>query len=148
MWLPGNQLAGKILRLITSAEGQIASLFKQKPLTLLWVALASGLIWLLSVAEYWLALSTFGAQLGLLQAVLALTAARLAFLTPLPGGLGALEAGQMLAMQALGFSPALGLSISLWIRLRDVALGALGLWLGALLSDHHSELPLPSQAGD
>jgi uncharacterized protein (TIRG00374 family) len=134
--------------LAASTENQIASLFRHKPQAIPWVLGASGLIWSISLVEYWLALSLFGAQLTALQAVLALTAARLAFLTPLPGGLGALEAGQVLAMQALGYGPALGFSISLWIRLRDVMLGGLGLWLGAALSQRRPAEPMPAQAGD
>ena len=42
----------------------------------------------------------------------------------------AIEAGLALAATALGLSPAAGLSMSLLIRLRDVTLGLVGLWLG------------------
>jgi uncharacterized membrane protein YbhN (UPF0104 family) len=63
-----------------------------------------------------------------MQTVSALTAARLAFLTPLPSGLGALEASQVLAMQALGLEPTFGISISLLIRLRDILFGMVGFW--------------------
>jgi hypothetical protein len=40
----------------------------------------------------------------------------------------------VLAMQAMGFSPAVGISLSLLIRARDVVLGGFGLWLGGVLS--------------
>jgi uncharacterized membrane protein YbhN (UPF0104 family) len=49
----------------------------------------------------------------------------------MPGGLGALEAGQTLAVSALGFEPSFGISISLLIRARDLFLGGAGLWLAA-----------------
>ena len=49
---------------------------------------------------------------------------------PLPGGLGTVEAAQMLALTQLGFDPAIGLSASLLIRGRDVLLGLAGLWWG------------------
>ena len=81
-------------------------------------------------------------------AIISLTAARIAFLTPLPGGLGALEASQVFAMGALGFNPALGISISLWIRSRDVLLALLGLGLAGMFSNQSIAQPLPSQAGD
>jgi hypothetical protein len=68
------------------------------------------------------------------QAITALTAARLAFLLPIPAGLGTLEAGQVWAMGVMGFNPAAGLSISLLIRARDAALAAFGLWWGGALS--------------
>jgi glycosyltransferase 2 family protein len=143
-----------ILDVTRSAEEQIHSLFRQKPATVVWVVGASALIWLLSLAEYWLALRVLGAQLDLWQVVAALTVSRLAFLTPMPGGLGALEAGQMLALGSMGFNPAIGLAISLWIRVRDTSLGLIGLWWGAALiqktssRSHQSIHPLPSQAGD
>ena len=68
------------------------------------------------------------------QSVVVLPAARVAFLLPVPAGLGALEAGQVLAMQALGINPAVGIGLSLLIRSRDIIFGGLGLWWGGLQS--------------
>jgi uncharacterized protein (TIRG00374 family) len=146
--------AQAIVDVTHTAEGQLHALFRRKPLAVFWVVGTSVLIWLLSLAEYWLALWVLGAQLDLWQAVAALTASRLAFMTPVPGGLGALEAGQMLALGSMGFNPAIGLAISLWIRARDTALGLLGLWWGAGLMDksageaYQPVGSLPAQAGD
>jgi hypothetical protein len=39
-----------------------------------------------------------------------------------------------MAMGLIGVNPALGVSLSLIIRLRDVILGGLGLWLGGVYS--------------
>ena len=75
-----------------------------------------------------------GVSLTFDQTIVALTAARLAILFPLPGGLGALEASQVLAMTVLELNPAVGLSLSLLIRVRDVLLGSLGLWWGGVKS--------------
>lgn len=129
-----RRLAGSTCRLahlIDEAERRIADLLRLRPRALIWVGLAAGLIWLLALSEYWLALQVLGARLDLSQTITALTAARLAFLTPLPGGAGALEAGQVFALRELGFGPALGLAISLWIRLRDACVGGLGVAFGA-----------------
>lgn len=135
--------------LIVSTERQIATLFHHQPLTILWVLFLSGFIWVLLLAEYWLTLRFLGVQLNLMQTIGALTAARIAFLTPLPGGIGALEASQVIAMQALGLHPALGISVSLLIRARDLTLGGIGLWLAAALSKERSTVePLPVQVGD
>jgi uncharacterized protein (TIRG00374 family) len=119
---------------LAETEVQITALLKRSPMTVLWIVPLSGLIWLLMLGEYMLTLLFLGARVDPLQALIALTAARLAFLTPLPGGLGALEASQALALGALGFSPALGISVSLLIRGRDIAFGLIGLWWGALLT--------------
>ncbi|MCU0489297.1 MAG: flippase-like domain-containing protein [Anaerolineales bacterium] len=117
--------------LVTATEGQIAHFF-QDHLTTAFAALAiSGLVWLAMVFEYRLMTAFLGANLNLSQAIAGFTATRLAFLTPLPGGVGLLEASQALALQAFGFSQAAGLSISLLIRSRDILIGLFGLWLGA-----------------
>jgi uncharacterized membrane protein YbhN (UPF0104 family) len=100
------------------------------------------------VLEYWLALNFLGIPASLPQAVAVLTAASVAFLFPLPGGLGALEASQVLAMQALGFTSAAGLSVSLVIRVRDIFLGVLGILWGAVLARRQSRAGLPVQATD
>jgi hypothetical protein len=138
----------RLKALAQETESQITALMQGKPRAVLAVGLASLWIWALSLAEYWLAARVFGAPLSLGQAVIALTAARLAFLTPAPGGLGALEAGQALAFQALGYSPAVGLALSLWIRLRDIALGGLGFAWGALLAQSDPVFSLSSEIGD
>jgi uncharacterized protein (TIRG00374 family) len=139
---------GRFSPYIASAERQISSFFRSRPLVILWIMLLSGLMWALLLFEYWLTLHFLGSNLTLIQAIGALTAARLAFLTPLPGGLGALEASQVFAMQALGLHPALGISVSLLIRARDLTLGALGLWLVATFSRTFTSKPLPFRAGD
>ena len=131
--------------LIASTERQISALFRHQPVTILAAILISGFIWVLLMVEFWLTIRFLGVDLNLYQLIIALTAARLAFLTPLPGGLGALEASQVFAMQALGFSPAVGLSASLLIRARDLSLGAIGLWLGAAYTRSQTATPVASE---
>ena len=138
----------KIHPFVSSTERQISALFRRRPLTIIAILLLSALIWAFMIAEYWLMLTFLGIELDWVQAVIGLAAARLAFLTPIPGGLGALEASQVLVASALGASPAIGISVSLLIRLRDTLLGGLGLWWGALLLGRSPFLSLPSQAGD
>ena len=100
---------------------------------------------MLLLAEYWLTLRFLGVQLNLSQTIGALAAARIAFLTPLPGGIGALEASQVIVLQALGFHPAMGISVSLLIRARDLTLGGIGLWWAAVLSRKRIVEPLPER---
>jgi len=143
------QRHGLILRLTratASAEGQISQFCRRKPLAVFAASLLSALILGVMTLEYWLSLRFLNIQVSLPQAVAALTAARIAFLFPLPGGLGALEASQMLAMEALGLNPALGLSISLLIRGRDIILGGLGILWGGVLTRQRARVSVPSQA--
>jgi uncharacterized protein (TIRG00374 family) len=133
---------------LNQVEQQIATFCRQKPKVLAQAILFSGLIWVILVLEYRLTLNYLGIDLNLLQSIAVLTAARLAFLLPLPGGVGALEAGLVLAMQAMGNSPAAGISISVLIRSRDVLLGASGLWLAGMLTRRKRAYFFSSQVGD
>ena len=63
------------------------------------------------------------------QVVASWTMSWLAFLVPLPGGLGALEASQVFALGAFGVSAASALGVTLLIRARDLLIGGLGLLL-------------------
>ena len=127
-WLPKAQA------IALSAESQIAQFCKGHPWALVQALFLSFMIWAALVLEFGLALRFLGLRLELPQIIVLLTAARLAFLLPIPAGLGTLEAGQVLATQALGLNPVVGISLSLLIRARDTGLGALGLWWGGVLS--------------
>ncbi len=133
---------------IQSVEIQIASFIQDHPKKIIFALTLSVITWILLVLEYWLAVLFLGINLSLVQAIIVLTAARIAFLSPMPGGLGALEAGQVLAMHALGVNPVSGISISLLIRVRDLFLGGIGLWLGGILTRQRSDKLLLSSAGD
>jgi uncharacterized protein (TIRG00374 family) len=124
----------RVTGLVRTSERQAADVCRQHPGTLWLAVLVSMVSWLLMVAEYWLVLHFLGATLTAAQTIIALTAARVAILFPLPGGLGALEASQVLAMQLLGLDPAIGLSLSLLIRARDIMFGGVGLWWGGVKS--------------
>ena len=89
--------------------------------------------WILLLMEYGLMMRFLGIELDLLQTIAVLTIARFSFLIPLPGALGALEVGQVLALNALGYSSAQGFSLALLIRARDLVFGAAGLLLGSVL---------------
>jgi uncharacterized protein (TIRG00374 family) len=132
---------------LSASEAQLVFVFQQKPLALIPVISTSALTWLLVIAEYWLMIYFLGETLTGVQVISLLTAARIAFLLPSPGGLGTLEASQVLVMGAFGLSPILAISTSLLIRGRDIALGSLGLWIGAVLTQRQA-VNLPSQAGD
>ena len=140
-----NETLIRLSRAAASAEGQISQFCRQKPLVVVGASLFSLLSGCAMLLEYWVTLTFLGIQVNLFQAIAVLTAALIAFLFPLPGGLGALEASQVLAMTALGFSPALGLSASLLIRARDISLGGLGLLWAAVLARRGTPAILPTE---
>ncbi len=135
-WLPVSKAIPRLhntARLITTSETQVADFCQTQPQILTIVILISGLVWVGLVFEYWLAIHFLGQTLTLTQIVSIMAAARLALLFPLPGGLGVFEAGQVIVMEAMGLNPALGISMALIIRIRDVVFGGLGLLWGGVL---------------
>jgi hypothetical protein len=127
-----KRFKSKFVSGLQAAEHQLGELVQQRPRLFLEGLLCSALVWGGLFYEFWLALDFLGLRLDLSQLVLIVTAGRVALLAPTPGALGALEASQMLAVQALGFDPAFGLSLGLLIRARDVLFALVGLMFGGL----------------
>ena len=128
-------------RLVGEAETLAGDFCRQKPVALLAAVAISLLTWALMVLEYYLLLNFLGLSVSLPQAIAGLTAARLAFLAPTPGGLGTLEFSQVLASEALGFGLVSGLTVSLVIRARDLLFGAAGFSLAAMFLKKSSIRP-------
>lgn len=113
---------------VEESEIQVGRYFRRAPRAFILAVVVTLAGWSILILEYWLMISFLGIDLSLPQLVAALTAARISILMFLPAGLGALEASQATVFSLLGFDPAVGISASLLIRLRDMALGLLGLW--------------------
>ena len=128
-WLKVDWL-GEMETAVAHSEAQMNSLCQKNPGAIIGSIGISCLSWVLMIAEFYGMVTFLGVPLTFAQLIALLTAARLAFLLPLPGGLGTLEASQVWALGLLGLNPAAGISLSLLIRLRDVSLGLLGLWWG------------------
>jgi len=121
----------KWMRLIIVSE-RMASAFTRRHLNSLLAALGFSLLsWAGMAAEYFMMAGFLQAQLSAEQTLVALTAALFAFLMPLPGGLGALEASQVYVMTRFGHPAAIGIGISLLMRTRDILNGGLGLLLAS-----------------
>jgi uncharacterized protein (TIRG00374 family) len=131
---PNHARLHRIRNTLMETEKLVSEFCQKNTIDLLAAAALSIGIWILMILEFSLMLQFLGASLSLAQVLIALTAARLAFLLPLPAGLGTLEAGQVMAMGLIGVNPVVGISLSLLIRVRDVLLGGLGLWLGGSYS--------------
>jgi uncharacterized protein (TIRG00374 family) len=119
----------KWMRLIIVSERMAGMFTRRHPRALLTALGFSLFAWVGMAAEYFMMADFLQAQLSAEQTLAALTAALFAFLMPLPGGLGALEASQVYVMTAFGHSAAIGIGISLIMRARDILNGGLGLLL-------------------
>jgi uncharacterized membrane protein YbhN (UPF0104 family) len=123
----------KGMRLVFVSE-RMAAAFCRRHLRAL---LAAAGVSLLAVAgilvEYVLMLEFLGMRVSSLQALVGLTALQLAFLIPLPGGLGAMEASQVLALGFIGQPASAAIALTLLQRARDLLNGGFGLILAGLL---------------
>lgn len=116
-----------ILSILQQAEWEVGHFCRTYPRQFLWVMLISVLGFLLLFVEYGLTLRFLGLSLTFSQLLTAFTIARLSLFVPTPGAIGAVEAGQIVAFQALGLDPAIALSLTLLSRLRDISLGLWGM---------------------
>ena len=120
------------LRLVIVSE-HLAALFCRRHFRAMLAAIGVSLLsWAGMVLEYHWMLTFLSADLSLQQTLAALAVVRLSFLAPLPAGLGALEASQVFAATAFGLPAALGISLSLLMRGRDILLGGMGLLIAAV----------------
>lgn len=127
-WLPALDLGDKVRQ----AEIIAGDFWRMHRPALALAVLSSLLSWALMLSEYYLLLRFMGIVVSGWELLAMLTAARLAILLPFPGGLGALEIGQLLAFDILGYGPEAGVAAALVIRARDVLIAGLGLTIGAL----------------
>lgn len=116
---------------LEAGEQHVGDYYRRAPRAFALAVLVSVIGWVFIITEYWLMVQFLGITMTLPQLVTSLTAARMSGFLLLPAGLGALEFSQTFAFGLLGLDPAIGLSASLLIRLRDSLVGAFGLWWGS-----------------
>jgi hypothetical protein len=117
----------KTTRFISASE-KLAAMFCRRYLSSLLLAIfVSLLAGACMVTEFGLITLFLQIHLSAAQVIAAWTAGWLAFLIPLPGGLGALEASQVFALGAFGIPSASAISVTLLMRGRDLLIGGLGL---------------------
>jgi len=126
---PFIQKKNKAIRLIFVAE-RMASSFCRKHFGALLLSLGASVLAMLGIVlEYYLMINFLGMQLSAVQTFAALTSMQIAFLMPLPGGLGALEASQVFALGAFGQTASAAIGLTLLMRARDILNGGIGLLL-------------------
>lgn len=117
----------KFTRFVSASERMAGAFCRRHLSSLLSAIFVSLLAGIGMVSEYFFITSFLQVQLSFGQTIAAWTAGWLAFLVPLPGGLGALEASQVFALGVFGIPAASGISVTLLIRARDLLIGGLGL---------------------
>ena len=129
-WIaPASPTAGRLLQAIVAGEAMAESLLAAHRCPFLLANLFSLGFWLGAFIEVWLMSAFMGHLLSFWQLTAIITTARLAFLTPLPAGLGVLESALPWLTATLGLGSTLGLSLCLLIRCRDILFNVAGLGL-------------------
>jgi uncharacterized protein (TIRG00374 family) len=126
-WLTSRKWFQRMLHAVAGSEDEIIRLCAHNKPAIIGASVVSALSWVLVVGEYGLALAFLGSPLPPNEVMALVLAARAAILLPTPGGLGAVEASQMIVTQALGYDPSIGLGVSVLIRARDLAFATVGI---------------------
>ena len=143
LMIHGKYPVSAILRRITNkkfarfifASERMAGAFCRRHLFSLLAALAVSVLAAVGmVTEFFLITTFLQIDLSLSQTIAAWTAGWLAFLVPVPAGLGALEASQVFAFGVFGISAASAISVAFWMRGRDLLIGGLGLLFAGRLA--------------
>jgi len=123
-WIGWQKGVPNLVAALQAGERQAAGILTDRLYG--WYAFGGLLQWSGFLVELWMIYAFLGTALGLYALVTVAVAARLAFLLPLPGGLGALEAGQMLALTSLGGDPAAAAAACGIMRVRDLVMVSIG----------------------
>ena len=126
---PPTGFAGRLLEATMQGEILTEALLRRHRLAFLLANLCSLGHWLGVFIEFWLMAALLGHSLSFSQLLTVVIAARLAFLTPLPAGLGVLESALPWVTAALGMGSVPGLGLCILIRVRDILFSLAGLGL-------------------
>ncbi len=129
-WLTAPAWLHRTATVVIESEAHAAQLCREQPRVVFGALLITLVGWGLMVVEFGYAARALGQPLSLAQVIMVLMAARIAYLLPMPAGIGTFETSMILAFRWLHFDPAVGVALTLLIRGRDLLLGGLGLWLG------------------
>lgn len=125
--LPFVPQKSRAVRFLYAAERMAGTFCQRHPRALLGALAASLLAGAAILADYALMLAFLQIPLPFWRIVAGWMAGWLAFLMPLPGGLGALEASQVFALGMFGVPAASALAVTLLMRGRDILVGGAGL---------------------
>ncbi len=142
--IPGLRSDSRFVRMVSVSE-RMAARFCRKHTGALFGAIGASFLSVVGIGvEYLLMAKFLGVQLTLIELFAALAFLQLAFLVPLPGGLGAMEASQVFVFGVFGAPAAVAISLALLQRARDILNGGVGLLIAGRGISFLGGLFLPS----
>jgi uncharacterized membrane protein YbhN (UPF0104 family) len=118
---------GRWLDTIAAGEAHVADFLRDRPGAFIQGLLISLAVEALVIAEYHALLSAFGVMLPLPTLLMSLVTVGMTRAVPTPGGLGALEAGQVTLLELASGQAALGFVVGVVLRLHETLWTAVGL---------------------
>ena len=106
----------------TEISHQLSRLAANHRRALGFAILASCMAWAGMIVEFWFLLGLAQVPFDVTDFILLFTVMRLAFLLPLPGGIGSVEAGLFWSFQTLGLPLSMATSVVVLMRVRDLSL--------------------------
>lgn len=111
---------------IMRTEEVIRRFFRGHPKDLLWVCGLSLVTYVLFLGEYFVMLESLGVTPTIRQLLVVAVLPMMAYLTPIPGAVGAFEVLSIASLQLVGLNGSLALPMIVMIRLRDLVFLAIG----------------------
>jgi len=129
---------------VASVEAQVSAFGRRRGRSLGFALGFFVLVWGTSLLEMWMALKFLGVPVRFYELLILMAGSRFAFLLPLPGALGALEATELSLFALLGFPPDAAWAFLVYIRARDLGLAAVGLLAVAIGAGRRAASPPPA----
>ncbi|RMF55808.1 UPF0104 family protein [Candidatus Woesearchaeota archaeon] len=121
-----NKLFGRNEKKLEQIESNLIKFFRHKKKEFLTTFLLSLIIWAVMFLEYKFALLMLGFNVSWLQVFLIIAGVGIAYIIPIPAALGILEAAQVSLFTILNLGGAIGLALSLIVRLKDTIFTIIG----------------------
>lgn len=112
------------------SEDLMAWLWRHRLSSILMATFLTVILIVLVAVDFWMIAASIGLDLTKTQTIGSMVMVYFAYLLPVPAGIGAMEAAIVLAFNTFGYTREQALSVALLMRVRDLAMTALGIFLG------------------
>ncbi len=119
----------KVYDYIVKIEEPMIFFYKKDFRKFLKATLISATTWFFMFIEYSILARIVGVNIGIVEVFVIVSVIGLAYIVPIPMALGALELGQVGVFRFLGLGASAGIALALIVRIKDIVLSIIGLFL-------------------